>query len=89
VKVYITARKAEACDALADELSKTGECISIPGDISRLDEINRLGTEIERRERRLDILVNKPAQAGGRIFSRFPSPVGTKSWTSMSSRCSF
>ena len=36
VKVYITARKAEACDALADELSKTGECISIPGDISRL-----------------------------------------------------
>jgi len=32
VKVYITARKAEACDALADELSKIGECISIPGD---------------------------------------------------------
>jgi NADP-dependent 3-hydroxy acid dehydrogenase YdfG len=24
VKVYITARKAESCDALADELSKTG-----------------------------------------------------------------
>ena len=38
VKVYITARKAEACDALADELSKTGECISIPGHISRLDK---------------------------------------------------
>ena len=52
VNVYITARKAEACDALADELSKTGECISIPGDVSRLDEIDRLGTEIERRERK-------------------------------------
>ena len=50
-KVYITARKAEACDALAKELSKSGECISIPGDISRIDEIDRLGTEIERRER--------------------------------------
>ncbi len=34
-RVYITARKAEACDALANELSRSGECISIPGDISR------------------------------------------------------
>ena len=42
-RVYITARKAEACDALAKELSKSGECISIPGDISRIDEIDRLG----------------------------------------------
>ena len=50
VKVYITARKAEACDALANELSKSGECISIPADISRIDEIDRLGNEIERRE---------------------------------------
>ena len=72
VKVYITARKAEACDALADELSKTGECISIPGDISRLDEINRLGTEIERRERRLDILVNNAGASWGADFQSFP-----------------
>jgi NADP-dependent 3-hydroxy acid dehydrogenase YdfG len=37
VKVYITARKADACDALAKELSRSGECISIPADISRMD----------------------------------------------------
>ena len=72
VKVYVTARKAEACDALAEELSKTGECISIPGDISRLDEINRLGTEIERRERRLDILVNNAGATWGADFQSFP-----------------
>src|SRR5437763_952636 len=72
VKVYITARKTEACDALADELSKTGECISIPGDISRLDEIERLGTEIERRERRLDILVNNAGASWGADFQSFP-----------------
>ena len=72
VKVYITARKAEACDALADELSKTGECISIPGDISRIDEIDRLGTEIERRERRLDILVNNAGASWGADFQSFP-----------------
>src|SRR6266481_724457 len=71
-RVYITARKAESCDALADELSKTGECISIPGDISRLDEIDRLGTEIERRERRLDILVNNAGASWGSTFAEFP-----------------
>src|SRR4029077_15388659 len=71
-EVYIIARKAEACDPLADELSKSGECISIPGDISRLDEIDRLGTEIESRERRLDILVNNAGASWGADFQSFP-----------------
>src|SRR6185295_6916073 len=71
-KVYITARKAEACDALASHLSKTGECISIPADISCMDEIDRLGTEIERRERRLDILVNNAGASWGADFQSFP-----------------
>jgi len=71
-KVYITARKAEACDALASHLSKTGECISIPADISRMDEIDRLGTEIERRERRIDILVNNAGTSWGADFQSFP-----------------
>ena len=67
-KVYITARKAEACDALANELSKSGECISIPGDISRIDEIDRLGTAIEKRESKLDILVNNAGASWEPIF---------------------
>ena len=33
-KVYITARKAAACDAAAKELSELGECISLPADLS-------------------------------------------------------
>ena len=37
-KVYITARGAEVCDALAKELSQFGECISIPADLSRMEE---------------------------------------------------
>jgi NAD(P)-dependent dehydrogenase (short-subunit alcohol dehydrogenase family) len=71
-RVYITARKAEACDALANELSRSGECISIPGDISRIDEIDRLGTEIERRESKLDILVNNAGASWGADFLTFP-----------------
>ena len=32
--VYISARKAEACDATAAELSKIGPCVSLPADVS-------------------------------------------------------
>src|SRR5262245_54233558 len=71
-KVYITARKAEACDALAEELSKFGECISIPADISRIEEIDRLGIEIEKRESKLDILVNNAGASWGADFASFP-----------------
>jgi NAD(P)-dependent dehydrogenase (short-subunit alcohol dehydrogenase family) len=71
-RVYITARKADACDALANELSKSGECISIPGDISRIDEIDRLGTEIEKRESKLDILINNAGASWGADFLTFP-----------------
>src|SRR6058998_4255753 len=57
-KVYISARKADACEALAKELSAHGECLALPADLSRMDEIDRLAKELESRESRLDILVN-------------------------------
>lgn len=72
VKVYITARKAEACDALAEELSRFGECISIPADLSRMDEIERLAAEIEAREDKLHILVNNAGASWGAPFDSFP-----------------
>jgi NAD(P)-dependent dehydrogenase (short-subunit alcohol dehydrogenase family) len=58
-KAYITARNADACDALAREPSRIGECISIPADLSRMDEVERLAAEMQRREKRLDVLVNE------------------------------
>lgn len=72
VKVYITARKADACDALAKELSQFGECISIPADISRMGEIDRLASEIQKHESRLDILVNNAGSSWGAEFATFP-----------------
>jgi NAD(P)-dependent dehydrogenase (short-subunit alcohol dehydrogenase family) len=57
---------------LAKELSRSGECISIPADISRMDEINRLGREIQQRESRLDILVNNAGASWGADFATFP-----------------
>jgi NAD(P)-dependent dehydrogenase (short-subunit alcohol dehydrogenase family) len=71
-KVYVTARKAEACNALAKELSKTGECISIPADLSKMAEIERFAGEIEKREKKIDILVNNAGASWGETFDKFP-----------------
>lgn len=71
-KVYITARRADACDALASELSRIGECISIPADLSRMDEIERLSSELRKHETKLDILVNNAGASWGARFDEFP-----------------
>ena len=57
-RVYITARKSDACDAAASELSEHGECISLPGDISTMEEIGRLVETLQEREESIDVLVN-------------------------------
>jgi NAD(P)-dependent dehydrogenase (short-subunit alcohol dehydrogenase family) len=71
-KVYITARNAEACEALAVELSKSGECIAIPADLSKMAEIQRLTDELSRREKQLHILVNNAGASWGGDFDNFP-----------------
>jgi NAD(P)-dependent dehydrogenase (short-subunit alcohol dehydrogenase family) len=71
-KVYVTARKADACDALANELSTLGRCISIPADLSKMSEIERLGAEMDGREKRLDVLVNNAGAGWVGKFAEFP-----------------
>jgi len=72
VKTYITARKAEACDATAERLSKLGECISIPGDMSTLEGIHALVVYLSEREEKLDILVNNAGASWGQPLEEFP-----------------
>ncbi len=72
VKVYISARNAAACHQLADELSAFGECIALPADLSKMDEIERLGKELESREAKLDILVNNAGATWGAPIGSFP-----------------
>ena len=64
-KVYITARKAPACEATAKELSATygGECIALSIDISTVAGCEKLAGEIIKLEQRLDILVNNAGAA--------------------------
>ncbi len=71
-KVYISARKREACDLSAAELSKLGTCISIPADLTTNEGRARLVDEIKKHESKLDILVNNAGAAWGAPIEQFP-----------------
>ena len=72
-KVYISARKADECNATAAELSAAGgTCISLPQDISTVAGCRALAEEIKRREPHLDILVNNAGAAWAEPFDEFP-----------------
>ena len=70
-RVYITARKAAACDATAKELSALGHCVSLPLDVSTLDGCKALAAAYAQHESELDILVNNAGAAWGEAFDSF------------------
>jgi len=71
-RVYITARKAEACISAAEELSQYGECIAIPGDIATSEGLQNLVAELTAREQHIDVLVNNAGAGWGAPFGQFP-----------------
>ena len=72
VRVYISSRKVDVCNAAAAELSKTGECISIPADLSTEEGAKMLGDKVKAREEKLHILVNNAGATWGAPFEEFP-----------------
>ncbi len=72
-KVYISARKADACNQTAQELSKDGgTCISIPMNVASLAGAKSLAAAVMAREPHVDILVNNAGAAWGASFDEFP-----------------
>ena len=71
-KVYISSRKADVCDRVAKELAADGACISIPADLSSVEECRRLARELAARETKLDILVNNAGASWGAKLAEFP-----------------
>lgn len=72
VRTYITARKAEVCDATAARLSEIGECISVPADLSTAEGLASFVSEFTAREDKLHILVNNAGAAWGAPLGEFP-----------------
>jgi NAD(P)-dependent dehydrogenase (short-subunit alcohol dehydrogenase family) len=72
--VYISSRKADVCDATAKRLADEygGECISIPGDLSKVDGIDAVTAALKERTDKLDILVNNAGASWGAPLAEFP-----------------
>ena len=72
-KVYISSRKAEACEKTAAELSRGGgTCIALPVDASTVEGAQALAKAFAVREPKLDILVNNAGAAWLEKFDKFP-----------------
>ncbi len=73
-RVYISSRKAAACDATAARLAETydGFCESIPADMSTLEGIDAFAEAFRAREKSLDVLINNAGVAWGAPIEDFP-----------------
>jgi NAD(P)-dependent dehydrogenase (short-subunit alcohol dehydrogenase family) len=69
-RVYITSRKAEACEKTAAELGP--KCIPLPMDVSSVEACRALAAAFAAKESKLDILVNNAGAAWGAEFEEFP-----------------
>ncbi|RMZ75359.1 hypothetical protein DV738_g5521, partial [Chaetothyriales sp. CBS 135597] len=83
-KVFITSRKAKACEeAVAALNSLRGKrpgamAISVPADSADIAEIERLGAEISKHTDHIDILFANAASTWGAPFGKHPPDVFTK-----------
>ena len=77
-KVYISARKQDACDAVAAELSRIGPCIAIAADLGTEAGAKHLAAEIAKRESSLHVLVNNAGANWGAPYEEFPDSAWDK-----------
>lgn len=72
VKTYISARKAEECEAKAAELSSIGECVGVVADLSTAEGRQALLDSVSANEDKIDILVNNAGATWGAPFEEYP-----------------
>jgi NAD(P)-dependent dehydrogenase (short-subunit alcohol dehydrogenase family) len=77
-RVYVSSRKAQACDEVAAELSKLGHCAALPADVSTQEECERLAAELGAREPALHVLVNNAGANWGAPLAEYPDEAWDK-----------
>ncbi|TFH20458.1 MAG: SDR family oxidoreductase [Myxococcales bacterium] len=77
-RVYISSRNAEVCDAVAKELSASGNCTSLPADLSTDAACKALAEEFAGRERKLDVLVNNAGTNWAAPLDEYPDSAWDK-----------
>jgi NAD(P)-dependent dehydrogenase (short-subunit alcohol dehydrogenase family) len=76
-KVYISSRSAKDCEATMRELnslckSAGGHVISLPADLQKLSDVEKLAQELSKREEALHVLVNNAGATWGATIEEFP-----------------
>ena len=77
-RVYVSSRKAQACEDAARELSAHGDCVPLPADLSTEAECLRLAQEVADREGALHVLVNNAGATWGAPLEEFPASAWDK-----------
>jgi NAD(P)-dependent dehydrogenase (short-subunit alcohol dehydrogenase family) len=86
-RVYISSRKAEVCDRVAAELNaaaeanSTGQCISVPADLSSEVGAQHLAGAVAEREERVHVLVNNAGATWGAPLEEYPDSAFDKIWS--------
>lgn len=73
-RVFISSRKAEACEEARAALSEFGEVIAIPADLSDPQQSAALAEAVAARTTDLHVLVNNAGATWGAPFDEFPVP---------------
>ena len=71
-RVYISSRKADACEEAVAELSKSGEAFAIPADLSTVEGTETLARGVQEKESEVHILVNNAGAAWGVPIDEYP-----------------
>ena len=77
-RVYVASRKADACRAVAEELSKQGECAALPADLSTEAGCRALADQLGEREPALHVLVNNAGANWGAPLAEYPDSAWDK-----------
>ncbi len=70
-RVYVSSRKAEACEATAAELGGAGRCAALPADLSTEPGCRALAAALAQHEDALHILVNNAGNTWGAPYEEF------------------
>jgi NAD(P)-dependent dehydrogenase (short-subunit alcohol dehydrogenase family) len=77
-RVYISSRKADICDQVATQLSKSGTCLALPADLSTQSGNEGLATALADRESELHVLVNNAGANWGAPLAEYPDDAWDK-----------
>jgi NAD(P)-dependent dehydrogenase (short-subunit alcohol dehydrogenase family) len=73
-KVYITSRKADECEKVAQQLTQQGPgtCFALAEDLSKMTGIKSFVKRLKEKESKVDVLINNSGVAWGEPMSTFP-----------------